>query len=571
MKSTLRGFLCISLLLSVATVHAESNTRSCNTCQVSSCDVSQASCNTCSAGDNGEDSVYCKSHFLPRSQGEHRNRDYVGQAHLQNLADKDDWNWVFSAALAYSQNFKRHELGEFFSPHADSNSFTVGPDNTTDVDVRNVDLGLSPTFEGTLTLNPRIRNIIFEPSFYLGLDRWIEGGWLWLKLPVVHTRWALQCEECITNSGGEFFAPGFMSISDTPVAVNVTSIQDAFSGTKTWGGKTVALSNARMICCEAEKTGVADIPLHLGYNFIAKEKGCFGAYVRTVFPTGRTHNRNSIWDPRVGWNRWQLGGGIQGNLRIYEKDEDTSIAGYLDFYTTHPFSKKECRVFDLKANGCFSRYLLLKEFDSADNLTGNLFNVADKFNLNVESTFNWSLEGTFLFELKHKGWTADLGYNVWARDEEHFNCDCLSICVPAATSCDASCNTSCNASCNTSCDTSAASCNSANPLGTNRYGIKGLTNASTANTASLSTIAVAATADATPTFIDATNYRSAFDLDGNHVPRGVSHTVFAHAGYTCEDRDYPLFIGVGGEAEFGNGNKALHAWSVWAKAGIAYN
>ena len=37
---------------------------------------------------------------------------------------------------------------------------TVGPNSVAGVDVSNVDIGLSETFYGTLTINPRIRNII---------------------------------------------------------------------------------------------------------------------------------------------------------------------------------------------------------------------------------------------------------------------------------------------------------------------------------------------------------------------------------------------------------------------------
>jgi hypothetical protein len=552
MKNMLRSFLCLSLLLPTFSVKAE--TRSCQTsCNVSasSCDTSCNSSATCSV-DNDCDNVSCKPHFIIRSQGEHRNRDYVGQAYLQNLIDKDDTNWVAAALVAYSQNFKRHELGEFFSPHAGSNSFTVGPDNTAGVDVRNTDLGLSPTFEGTLTLNPRIQNIIFEPSFYAGFDRWVEGLWAWFKLPVVNSRWALDCQECITDTGGASFAPGQMSLDGSAAPVTIHSITDAFSGQFTFGDKKVGLQAGRVLCCENNTTGLADLPLHLGYDFIREQGGTVGAYLRAVFPTGQEKNLRSIFNPQVGYGRWQIGAGLMGRFKLYDNDNDTTLNAYLDFYTTHIFSKRECRVFDLKANGCFSRYLLLKEFDNEGVLTGNLFNVADIFTVGVKSQFNWSLETLALLQLKHKAWAFDLGYNLWARDCETFNCKGLTqLCNP--------------------CNELSHCCDDEVSLNGNQYGIKGNTYANDPDTASLSTIAVAATPDVTQVFITELNFADMLDFNQGKAPRALTHKVFGQANYNFEDRNYPLFVGIGGEAEFSHGNKALHQWSVWAKAGIAYN
>jgi len=495
---------------------------------------------------------------------------------FQNLPDQEDCNWHASLALEYNQNFNRCHLGAYFFPNG-TNTITVGPDNTPGVDVRNVDLGLSPTFRGSLTINPKIQNVIIEPAFYMGLDRWLEGAFLWFKVPIVNTRWDLDCCETNSTPGGALFDPVeggcdidfplFSMFSKPPYTtpVGATTIKNAFSGTL-WGDKHCSLGAARIICCEANKTGVADLPLHLGYNFINKDKGYLGIYARVVFPTGTIKNRRSIFDPRVGYDHWQFGGGLQGRATLFEKDEDIALNLFADLYVTHIFKKSECRVFDLKANGCFSRYLLMKEFDADTGIyAGNLVNFVDVFTACVESKFDWNIDGLVFFDLKYRDWIWDLGYEIKARDCESFDCECISLCNP----CDAD-------PCNDDC-----CCQTTDKLKGKKYGIKGNTDVVVCEftnlddnpnaTASKTTITVAAGKDATPVYIDATNFKSLLDLNGARSPKAVSHKIWSSIGYTWSERDYPISAGFGAEIEFGDKTKVLNLWGIWAKAALAYN
>ncbi len=358
MNLKLKALMCLGLL-SLATAAPVQASANCSTCSTSipSCNActNDSTCTDSGCGDN----VFCKSKYLPLSQGENRARDYAQISQFQFLADKDDVNFHADFIVEFQQNWKRSQLGEYFFPNG-TNTITVGPNGGAGVDVRNIDIGLSNTFQGTLTIKPRIRNVIAEPQLYVGLDRWLEGAWFRTKVPIVNTRWFLDCCETDSAGGGQFFAtamtPTANGSTPAPAFGTADQIQQAFAGALVWGDKSSPLGAARIICCEENKTGVADFPVDLGYNFVVKEEGYFGAYIRAVFPTGTIKNRRSIFDPTVGYNRWQLGGGVNGGIRLWERDEDSSINFIFDVYATHIFKKSDCRVFDLTANGCCSRY-----------------------------------------------------------------------------------------------------------------------------------------------------------------------------------------------------------------------
>jgi hypothetical protein len=589
MKLTLRLFLGLSLLAGAVggtTSYVYADSGCCSSCGSSSCNgCCKSDCNDCcSTGSNVGccDNVSCKPRFLPFSQGENRARDYAEVLQFSYLPDQEDWNWNASLALEYQQNFDRCRLGSYFFPNG--NTLTVGADSTLGgtVDVRNVDLGLSSTFAGTLTINPKISNIIIEPAFYVGLDRWVEGMYIWTKIPIVNSRWDLKCCSKVTQTGSPQFIPFYQvgtcipnrpyeSMSSTSLTstcpagsntnVGADSVPKAFDGSATWGDHKTGLKCLRIICCDDNKTGVADIPLHWGYNFINKDKGFLGAYLRVVFPTGNEDKRNSIFDARVGYKRWQLGAGINGRVRLYERDEESAANFVADFQIGHIFSKSECRPVDL-INGCFSRYLLMKEADANGNYTGNLVNAVDVLSVKVKSRFDWILDGLFYFNFRHKAWNWDLGYEIKARACEKFDCDCLALCN-CCTPCDE--DDCCDSACSTPAD----------PLGGKQYGIKGCLAldgvGNPVTTASKSTIKTCAGADTTAVLINNKNFANYVDINSARIPKALSNKIFTNFGRTWAERDYPISAGLGAEVEFGNDNKALRLWGIWAKAAVAYN
>jgi hypothetical protein len=199
------------------------------------------------------------------------------------------------------------------------------------------------------------------------------------------------------------------------------------------------------------------------------------------------------------------------------------------------------------------------EADANGNYTGRLANFVDVFTACVESKFDWDLNGLVFLEARHQGWTADLGYEFkWREKEKIKDCRVRDLCDP----CDASCSHNC-------CVTNAS------VIGTKQYGIKGNNNVSPigspVTTASTSTISKAGPTDATPVLINKNNFSKQLDICGATIPAAMSHKIWGNVAYTWGDHEYPIFAGLGGQAEFGHQNKALSLWSIWAKAGVAFD
>jgi len=113
--------------------------------------------------------------------------------------------------------------------------------------------------------------------------------------------------------------------------------------------------------CNTSKWGVADLQLELGYDFINRERGHFGLYIKGVIPTGGSTNccwAQYVFAPIVGnGGHGELGLGATGHGELW-KCGDSNFTINLDGYITHMFNRQQFRTFDtLPAD----RYAVVKE------------------------------------------------------------------------------------------------------------------------------------------------------------------------------------------------------------------
>lgn len=538
--------LALVLLLSAGTITlADTCTTSCSTCTTScsTCDCDPCSCGTCyddCCDSCCDDDVYCKSHFSPRSQGLAGDRRLVGSVHRTHLYDKDEFYGTFDVALAYQRTFKEERLGRFISPKCGCNCFNIGADAQTDTDVRNHDFGVECT--GQTCFKPRIESFIADFNFFMGLNSWAEGLFVEVQMPLVHTWWKNYCTDCCCTDDSdcaEYFAAGgdLMDVNNSDSATVSTSLVTALQGQSVWGSVNSGLCCGVLCCGKQSDTALADLRVRLGYDFWLSENGSLGLKLVMAAPTGTRPGSGSegrnIWEPIAGNSaHWEVGGGIYGKALLWDKDEDKSFSMVLDVEATHMFgSRTNHRLFDLCANGCWSRYLLLKKFDEDGDIASlergpNVFCQAIKTKVDVQ------VDATLLFNFKWNNWMVDFGYNGWYRSRE--KCHEFCPCIAADT-----------------------------------YGIKGNELATDNNTASTSTIKTAGDADDETVFIGTD--ASIFNIDSALHPSTHSHAVFAHAAYTWDENEWVPAVGVGGKVEFsGRGNRAANQWSIWLKGGVSF-
>ena len=313
--------------------------------------------------------------------------------------------------------------------------------------------GLDRHFRGKLKFKPRIENFIFEFGFYLGLDQWVQNLYLRIHAPVVHTRWSLgSCGDCRRQSpcfGGQRFPFCYVDSSavalqnaittnnttNEPVETSPTgsagTLQEALSGDFVFGDMQTPWRSGHFDFCRRIRNGLADIDLILGYDFINNDCYYFGAFLQAVLPTGRKTRSEFVFDPVVGnGGHFELGAGLSAHSILWA-GEDYNLSVYFEGNITHLFRSRQCRLFDLLHNGPFSRYLLLKEFNSdGTKLTynGNLYN-ATEFATRAANV-RLSVKGDASIKLAYRwcGFGLDIGYNIYGHTHEKITLRCDTHC-----------------------------------------------------------------------------------------------------------------------------------------------
>lgn len=357
-------------------------------------------------------------YFSIRPQGVNAVRDLIGWQQLIHLSERDIWYGAFAITGEYTQSFKPNAIARSLFGNdlqCISNGAILGISGSR-ASTRGANdwladyFGLPTDFQGTMTLRPRIRNVIADVALYFGLDSWVENLYFRIDIPLVHTRWNLNFCENVINAGSNSYSPGYFSSNESGNSVSnlLTNATDFFTGCKAptltnQNGSTVTfekLAAARWSgaqCCHGlDATRLADIALILGYDFISYEDYHFGVLVRALAPTGNKPCGLYTFEPIAGnGGSWELGGGISSHIMLWNDEySDATLQLYVDANVTHLFNAHQCRVFDLcgKPN---SRYMLASKLTTQTNgLDGNT--VAGTLgSTNVQTASNYQFDNQF--------------------------------------------------------------------------------------------------------------------------------------------------------------------------------
>lgn len=393
-------------------------------------------------------------------------------------------------------------------------------------------------------------------NLFIGMNEWLHGLFLEIQAPIVHTWWEPNC--CVNDDPEDsdaMFPEYLMALTETKVGTGYA--RAATRGQYTWG----EIKNNQyfgLICYDKKtKTRLADLRIRLGYDFLLHPDAYIGLKIIFAAPTGNKAAARFLWEPIAGnGGHAELGIGYHSRLVLFDKDEKKTLTYYGDAELTHMFkTSAQQRSFDLKENGCFSRYLLLKKYyRSGDEIildpTGALERGIDIFTQDAKVRVNWQLDTVCMLRAVYDKWTVDIGYDFWARDKEKIVDVCC--CIPEE-----------------------------------KYGIKGNlplyeADGQDLRTASLATINCAQkdgvnisdqgtlpTEDDIPVYIKGNC--SDLDLCSASHPYSCSHSIFAHASYCWSEIKWEPTIGLGGKVEFsGHGNTATDQWAMWLKANISF-
>lgn len=388
-------------------------------------------------------------------------------------------------------------------------------------------------FESTISFCPEQSTFGFifygRKSFFRNEEK-ERGFWASMSFPVMRVQNNMNFYEQVTVDGG--------GADETQNNVVVANMTEAFKQSDWKYGK--------ITCGKLSETGVADIELKLGYEWLNHEPCHLESYIGVVIPTGNKPKGEYLFEPIVG-NGKHFGlmwGGAVGVLFYEDEARDRKLRAEIAAHSQYLFSREQVRSLDVK-NKPWSRYMGvysdLEEATTASNMANSTLAAhyqtpgINIFSRPVDVTPGFSHNVTSAFTYTCKKFYGELGCNVYARQDE-----CVELACPFP----------------------------------KEVAFKNLTGIGF--TSIIRNITGLEALDAAGQ-ISLANYQTAVvsedDLDLNSAasPAYLSYTIYGSLGYHCEEHKYPVIAALGGSYEMGaDTNASIDRWNVWGKIGFSF-
>ena len=420
--------LSCALLLS-SPMYAQGN--DCNDCMASAdcrdnCSPSKDCINECFKN--------IRTAIHPRSQGANTARELVGWQWELNKPEMCENYGVGYVAFEFQRSFRECDLSDALFGSSSLRFAGSDVQDRMPNELLADNFGLARDFRGKINFKPRVENYIIDFGLDFGLDYWIQGLWLRFYAPFVHARWTIdtQCGTCETIESGSTnedgtrkkFAPCYMGNEAVDTAKD---IKQALSGNFLFGDMQEPWCGGKFDFSRRTRNGLADIDILFGYNVVNDDCYHLGFFGIGVMPTGKKRKNLFILDPLIGNGKhFELGGGITAHTVLWS-GEDSNLALFLFGNVTHMFKSRQCRTFDLKNNGPFSRYMLLKEYDTDGTMftyNNNLISANCFTTREVDVSLAAKGDASLMLAYRWCGFGIDIGYNVYGHSQEKIELRC---------------------------------------------------------------------------------------------------------------------------------------------------
>ncbi len=421
-------------------------------------------------------SFVCANSVTPkytiRSQGTNAARRLAGSVDHVMLYDMENWYGTLSVTPEYTRSFNRKGIAEclFGDKLCDKRLLRIQGSRVTDRDPNALlaDYFYLPTdFSSEVEIRPLIQNFLVDFNYYLGLDEWVEGMYLWIQAPVTWTKWGLNYKEHVFEEGTNDHVAGYFT-ANTLTRDNLLNNFSEFAIGKAPGNGMVTTTTGKKgvltdfntafqgldcarICSKSQtKTAVSEVRFALGHNCWLEEDYHLGLNFQVSIPTGNNTKSTFLFTPQNGNDRhWEVGGGLSASYVFWRsEDEEQQCGFYFDANITHMFKHCQKRCFDL-CDQPLSRYMLAEKMtsDISDNLVGSpdelaassgtvttpnyqfdeeYAPVANITALHVDVSIAVNADIVAMFNYLSGNWSFDFGYNFWGRSCEKIKlkCDC---------------------------------------------------------------------------------------------------------------------------------------------------
>lgn len=452
-----------------------------------------------------------------------------------------------SAGFTYARSHKKDDIAKFFSPN-NKTSFVVGADAGADTDVSGINFFLAPDYKGTVTFNAKFETMtVADLRAHVALDEVMEGLWLNASLPVVHAKWDLGLKE-VQNTAGTVIANDHLMKTDGTIAAPYAKLEDALKGDKDFA-TPIATVNTKLTYGKVDgsqkETSVGDARVALGYNFINKENARLGLGVVGIFSGADKTKAEYLNAPVIGLaGRYAIGGRVDGSVRLWE-NTNNQLHAHLRGDFGYVFKKTMTRSYDWKANGEWSRYIILRKQSDIDTVT-TVTNGVNVTTLDAKVGDFFTYDANLMLAWCHNAWDMNVGYNIAGMSKEkQKDTDWVGAI---------SGNYYFYSYTNTPLD-------SANGDGELRQTVSAITIDGT------STAGDALTAQ---TLVGRSLKITDLNKDSGLMGSAMTHRIFGGVSYRFEENEWLPTLGVTGSGSFSSNNKAMSEWSVGAFGAICF-
>lgn len=469
-----------------------------------------------------------KTFLLPRSHGVNLPMELSTFNQLIHRKAADKFGANFQAVGFFNRTADEDETGKYFGIKNKS-TFTLqkgavgGAASITDADLGYFvhefnNVTIADGTNTTVKLHPKQEAWGVRFDYFQDLEKIVKGLYLKVTVPVVHVENNVELKVTSAHATAGTNLQNFLQGKATGVA-GAQNVQAALDHMKMDG--------------KNDSTGVADIDIVLGYNFLHKDCHHVGINIGFTIPTGDEADSVHAFEAIVGnGNHWAFGVGLDAMFRAWGcEDHNVKVTAALNY--RYLFKESEKRSLGLKDAPGFAagsvdwgHYVLLGQVGKAK--ANGLIPAANVATFNVDVTPGSQLDGVIALAYNNGGLCIDFGYNLFWKDDEEVKLKAADI---------------------TAIDTAASA-----------YGI-----------AQRNFDATAGGNFVAADFVGGAVLTSKnIDTKAAETGSQVTHKIFAAVGYIFSDWECPLMLGAGGGYEFRGSNDALEKWELWLKIGIGF-
>jgi len=466
-------------------------------------------------------------------------------------AREDGWHGAIQAVVLGGRSTKSEHTTRYFFPfgktvlHVEEDLKQVAEINKLDpVDLYTAHFGVETvleTFQSRIAIAPKQTvvggGLQWRQSLWRKNDR---GVWVSISMPIVHIKNQLNFKETIINNGDGLY-------TSSEYTAQAATMTDAFKQTAWNYGKIDDSAD------DMKKTGVADVEIKLGYEWLDTEPYHFESYIGVHVPTGNRPKAAYLFEAVVGSGKHV--GIMFGNsfgCELYANDaHDKCVRMEVALGSKYLFKKDQTRSFDLN-NKPWSRYIqLYKSIDdataaatlAATNAVAARNNFTPGINIltqEVEVTpgFMHNLNAGWVMQVKW--FQAEIGYNLLSRQSECIEMEEFTY-QPAIKHLFGigETNPIRDMTGNFLLETSEGSITGNLPVPLSLY--------------SQSVLTV-----------------SDINLSSAATPAHLAHTVYGSVGANFDECRWPILTHLGASYTFSRATNAImDHWTVWAKLGIS--